>query len=40
MKSMNNMLMFASGVAMGVMYMKYEKQICRCARSMMRKANI
>lgn len=39
MKSMNNMLMFAGGIAMGVMYKKYERQICRYARSMMRKAN-
>ena len=40
MKSMGNMLMFASGLAMGVMYMKYEKQICRCAKTIMKKANI
>lgn len=40
MKSMSNMLMFASGAAMGVMYMKYEKQISKYIKSMMRKANI
>lgn len=40
MKTMGSMLAFASGVAMGAMYMKYEKQICNYARSMMRKANI
>lgn len=40
MKSMNNMLMFAGGIAMGVMYKKYERQICRYAKSIMKKVNI
>ena len=40
MKTMNNMLMFTGGLAMGVMYKKYERQICRYAKSIMKKVNI
>ena len=40
MKTMNNMFMFAGGLAMGVMYKKSERQICRYAKSIMKKVNI
>ena len=39
MKTMNNMFMFAGGLAMGVMYKKYERQICRYAKSIMKIVN-
>ena len=40
MKTMNNIFMFAGGLAMGVMYKKYERQICRYAKYNIKKVNI
>lgn len=40
MNMMSTMVAFASGMAMGLMYSKYERKINRYMRSMMMKVNI
>lgn len=40
MEMMCVMIAFASGVATGIVYSKYERKICRCVKSMMMKVNI
>lgn len=40
MKNMGTMIAFAGGLTMGLMYMKYEKDINRCVKSIMKKVNI
>ncbi len=40
MNMMGTMIAFAGGMAMGLMYSKYERKINRCIRSMMMKVNI
>lgn len=40
MGTMSTMIAFASGMAMGFMYSKYERKINRYVKSMMMKVNI